>query len=437
MSQHFNYPVAKRFLSLLAGMAVVTACRSQTLPAPVQAAVALRGLSQPQAATIPDESIVRLQPGVDPEAYARQYHLQLVLPIGLNMYVFKGPFSFQTLHQDPQVAWAEPNLELTLPPDQGQPPPAQIPPQTRADLPNDPLLPAEYGFEITGTDKIWRQQPGSPEVVVAVIDSGIDGSHPELQGQLLPGIDFTQKPPAPGGDVDGYGHGTHVAGVIGAKANNGIGIAGIAPGCKLLPVRIFNNWGHSEEGRSAAAVIWAVDHGAKVINASWGSPMLGEASKAAYEYALQHDVVFVAAVGNSGKEEPNYPGAVEEAIGVSATNADDRWASFSTFGDWVDLAAPGKGVLSTYPLSKGNGYRIMEGTSMAAPFVTAAAALVRSQHPDWHVAQVRAQLERTAKDVIMTGKDKYAGYGRVDIARAVLETLPPAPPASPTPPNNP
>lgn len=413
--------MSRIFLACMAAATVLSACQPRLA---TLTPIGLQQQSLPQAELVPDETIVRLQPGVDLEAYAKQFHLELVLPVGLNMYVFKGAYSSQTLGRDPRVAWAEANRRISLPRDLGQSFLGPTPIQSRTDVPNDPLLPAQYGYELTGTAQIWKQQPGSPEVVVAVIDSGVDGSHPEFQGQLLTGIDFTETPPVPGGNVDGYGHGTHVAGVIGALPDNGIGIAGIAPGCKILPVRIFNNWGHSESGRSAAAVIWAVDHGAKVINASWGSPMLGEVSKAAYEYAIQHDVVFVAAVGNSGNEEPKYPGAVEEAIGVSATTADDRWASFSTFGDWVDLAAPGKGILSTYPMAKGNGYRIMEGTSMAAPFVTAAAALVRSQHPDWSVTQVRAQLERTAKDVIMTGKDKYAGYGRVDIARAVLEPMP-------------
>lgn len=147
--------------------------------------------------------------------------------------------------------------------------------------------------------------------------------------------------------------------------------------------------------------------------------MEGEASKAAYQYAISKDVLFVAAAGNSANNEPKYPGASEEAIGVAATTDIDTWGSFSTWGDWVDLAAPGAGILSTYPLAKGNGYRIMDGTSMATPFVTAAAALVRSQHPDWNINQVRARLESTAKDVIMTGKDPYAGNGRVDVAKAL------------------
>jgi len=411
----------KRHFALLSAALLLFACQ-QTAPLRPQPVNLRVQSSRPQAQAVAGEFVVRLQPGANPTDYARRQGLELVLPIGLNMYLFKGPPSLQRLQIDAAVVWAEPNLNLDLPPLQGQDAPAVAPfNPRRADLPNDPLLPAQYGFELMGTGKIWQQQPGRPEIVVAVIDSGVDGKHPEFAGQLLPGMDFTEKEPVPGGQVDGYGHGTHVAGVIGARANNGQGVAGLAPGCKILPVRIFNNLGHSESGRSAAAVIWAVDHGANVINASWGSPSDSESTKAAIQYALSKNVVFVAAVGNSGNDDPKYPGALDEVIGVSATNADDRWASFSTFGDWVDLAAPGKAVLSTYPIDKGNGYKIMEGTSMAAPHVSAAAAVLMSQHPDWSVAQIRAQLEGTAKDVIMSGKDKYSGYGRVDLARAVLE----------------
>jgi subtilisin family serine protease len=420
-----------RYSPFLAFTLLLSACasfapglNSNSPPAVLQAQSQNRA-NRPGLQTLPGQTIVRLKSGVLPDGFAARHGLRLKQALGLNMFVFEGAKPFQVLAADSAALWAEPDYAIQLPALQPRNLSTPLPRQDNPALPNDPLLPAEYGFALTGTDKIWQSQPGRPEVIVAVVDSGIDASHPEFQGQLVEGFDFTEKVPVPGGAVDGYGHGTHVAGVIGAKANNGLGIAGIAPGCKLMPVRIFNNWGHSEGGLSTAAVIWAVDHGAKVINASWGSPMLGEAAKAAYEYAIAKDVVFVAAVGNSGKEDTEYyPGASPEAIGVSAVNSDDRWASFSTFGEWVDLAAPGANVLSTYPLKLGNGYKIMDGTSMAAPFVSAAAALVRSQYPSLTQAQVRSQLERTAKDVIMTGKDKYAGWGRVDIARAVLEAPP-------------
>lgn len=372
---------------------------------------------------IAGETLVKLKQGTSPQAYARRHGLQLVRSIGLGIHLFKGTSPLDTLEADASAVWAEPNMAFRLPPLKTAAAPARVPALGTEPF-DDPLLPAQYGLSLTGADRAWARQKGSPEVVVAVIDSGIDGSHPEFAGQLVPGYDFTGKEPAPGGYVDGYGHGTHVAGVIGAVAGNGLGIAGAAPGCKLMSVRIFNDWGGTNTGASTAAVIWAVQNGAKVINASWGSILPGQAALDAYQYALEQNVVLVAAVGNSGKNDAKaWPGASPGVIGVSATNADDRWASFSTWGDWVSLAAPGEGILSTYPLSKGNGYRIMQGTSMAAPLVSAAAALVRSQYPALTQAQVKERLEKTAKDVIQTGIDPYSGHGRVDIARALLDPL--------------
>jgi thermitase len=410
--------------SLLLLPLFMTACQTSfsTLAPTPQAPLSAQNIT---GQTVANEVVVRLQAGTSPQAYAQRHGLQLVLNIGLDMYIFRSTArSPQQLRSDRSTRWAEPNYRISLPRDTGRPAPATVAPRNPETGPNDPLLPAQYNFSIMGVDKVWPVQKGSPDVVVAVIDSGIDGSHPEFQGQLVPGWDLTAKVPGPGGNVDGYGHGTHVAGVIGALANNGLGVAGLASGCKLMPVRIFNDFGHSTSGISAAAIVWAIDHGAKVINASWGSPMQSQADKDALRYAIEKGVVFVTAVGNSGKNDTEYyPGAAPEAIGVSATTDIDTWASFSTFGPWVDVAAPGKGILSTYPVAKGS-WRIMEGTSMASPAVAAAAALVRSQYPHWSAEQVRAQLERTAKDVIMNGKDDYAGHGRVDIARAVLEAPP-------------
>ncbi|MBO9541698.1 S8 family serine peptidase [bacterium] len=370
---------------------------------------------------IAGEHIIRLKAGVSPSAYARKHGLQLVQALGLGMHLFRGERALSILEADPEVVFAEPNRTIQLPALKAQPAPN---PSTRAASPNDPLFPAQYAPVITGAEKVWPKQKGSAEVIVAVIDSGIDGTHPEFEGRLLPGYDFSEKQAVAGGDRDGYGHGTHVAGVIGARQDNGVGVTGIAPGCKLLPVRIFNNSGHTTDGASTAAIIWAVDHGAKVINASWGSPSDSEAGRAAIKYAQDKDVVVVAAVGNTGKEwDPSYPAAWPGVVAVAASNDQDGWASFSTWGDWITLAGPGDAILSTYPLSKGNGYRIMSGTSMAAPAVSAVAALVRSQHPQLSQAQVIERLYATARDTVMTGKDKYVGHGRVDALRAVLDPL--------------
>jgi subtilisin family serine protease len=396
----------------------LTACGPVAMPSQTASRPTVPAVSAQASRTVPGEIVVRLATGMSAQEVARRHGLTVKRSLGLGMVILAGKPDLAALRRDRQIQWVESNRELNLPKLDTQPAPSRVPARRSAG-PNDPLLPAQYGITVTHTDQAWATQNGSTDVIVAVIDSGIDGSHPEFAGQLLPGWDFTGKEPAPGGHVDGYGHGTHVAGVIGAKANNGIGVAGVAPGCKLLPVRIFNEFGHSTAGVSSAAIIWAVDHGAKVINCSWGSPMQGDSEKVALKYAADHDVVVVAAVGNSGQNEPNWPGADDSVIGVAATTDIDTWGSFSTWGDWVDLAAPGEGILSTYPMALGNGYRIMRGTSMAAPFVTAAAALVRSQFPSYTREQVRERLQQTAKDVIMTGKDPYAGFGRVDMAKAL------------------
>lgn len=389
-------------------------------PAPSLAPATVPGVTA-QATAISDETIVRLHPGVAPLRFARRHGLQWVRHLGLDMHLYSGKATTSLLAEDAEARWAEPNTRLSLPPLQTAPAP-RLPARSHVQRPNDPLLPAQYGLTITGTDKAWTATKGKG-VVVAVIDSGIDGQHPEFQGQLLKGMDFTGKTPVAGGDTDGYGHGTHVAGVIGARQGNGEGISGVAPDCKLLPVRIFNDHGHSTGGVSAQAVIWAVDHGAQVINASWGSPMISETDKTAYAYAFSKGVAIVAAVGNSANDDPKYPGAHPGIIAVAGSTDIDTWASFSTYGDWVSVAAPGEGILSTFPLSKGNGYRIMRGTSMAAPLVSGAVALLKSRHPQLGLAEIQARLESTAKDIVQPGKDKYSGHGRVDVGRALLDPL--------------
>jgi subtilisin family serine protease len=412
----------QRKLTLGLGLTMlVSACGPVVAPSLLGGRAAAPAVSSQASRMVPGEVIIRVRTGASAQDVAKQHGLTVKRSLGLGMAILAGKADLAALQRDRQVQWAEANRELTLPKLDTQPAPTKVPARRGAG-PNDPLLPAQYGISMTNTDKAWATQSGSPDVIVAVIDSGIDGRHPEFAGQLLPGWDLTGKEPVAGGNVDGYGHGTHVAGVIGAKSNNGIGIAGVAPGCKLLPVRIFDEFGHSTAGISAAAIIWAVDHGARVINCSWGSSMQSEGDTAALKYAADHDVVVVAAVGNSGMNEPNWPGADDGVIGVAATTDIDTWGSFSTWGDWVDVAAPGEGILSTFPVAKGNGYRIMRGTSMAAPFVTGAAALVRSQFPSMTRTQVRERLEQTAKDVIQPGKDPYAGFGRVDMAKAVSPT---------------
>jgi subtilisin family serine protease len=197
-------------------------------------------------------------------------------------------------------------------------------------------------------------------------------------------------------------------------------MAGIAPECRLLSVRIFNDWGASSEGLAAAAVTWAVDHGARVINASWGTILPGEAGKMAFEDAIARGVVLVAAMGNSGTGAPiAYPAATTGAIAVAASNDRDGWPSFSSVGEHVSVAAPGEGILSTYPVALGNGFRVMSGTSMAAPHVSGLVGIMLAREPKLTPAMVKDRIERTALDTVLTGRDSYSGAGRIDAPGAL------------------
>ncbi|MEB3284725.1 MAG: S8 family serine peptidase [Candidatus Sericytochromatia bacterium] len=395
-------------------LAALEGCAVTPLPAPAPAefsAVTTNASTQ---------WIIRLKPGISPTKYAQQSGLRYVRSIGAGMHRYAGASPLRALQTTPGAVWVEADHPVRAPRIDGQDIKARPIARTVSYGPNDPLLPAQYSYHTLNADRFWLKQTGTPNCVVAIIDSGIDARHPDLQGACVPGWDLTVTPPQSGGLEDPYGHGTHVAGIVGARTNNAIGIAGLAPGCKLLPVKIFNQFGHSTAGITAEAIVWAVDHGAKVINCSWGTPLPGEATMEAVRYAMEKDVVVVAASGNSGKNDGlNYPAAQDGVIAVAASTDIDGWASFSTWGDWVDLAAPGESILSTFPTARGTGYRLMRGTSMAAPHVTAAAALLRSDNPALTQAQVADVLYSTAKDIVRSGFDPYSGHGRVDPARAL------------------
>jgi len=370
-------------------------------------------VSLARGSSVEGQFIVRLRSPSRAADVARRLGGQFIGRIGREYALIRTPSTRLLAARDPDCLSVESDRSLDLdvrPETTGLPAPFATGP--------DPLVPAQWG--LSRARFLDVDASGSPAVTVAVIDSGIDASHPELEGRVREGWDFTRKVPGPGGLTDGYGHGTHVAGVIGARRGDGMGIAGIAPDCTLLSVRIFNDWGHSSEGVAAAAVTWAVDHGAKVINASWGTTLPGEAAKQAFADAVARGTVLVAAAGNSGKgADPAYPAAVPGVIAVAASTDLDGWPSFSSTGEHVSVAAPGESILSTYPRSRSQGYRIMSGTSMAAPHVSGLVALMVSREPKLAPAEIKDRLERTAQDTVMTGRDPYSGAGRIDAVRAL------------------
>jgi subtilisin family serine protease len=241
-------------------------------------------------------------------------------------------------------------------------------------IPNDPEWPDQWGLRTVGFPKAWDVTRGSKAVVVAVLDTGIDGSHPDLNGALVPGRDIVHNTSNP---VDDNGHGTAVAGVIAARGDNGIGLAGACWACTVMPVKVLGQDGTGTTSDVAAGIIWAVDHGARVINLSLGAPGTTEALSEAIDYAANKDVVVVAAAGNSSSADPYYPAADVAVIGVAATNEQDQLYGWSNHGSWVQVAAPG---CNDAPWPNG-AYVSFCGTSAAAPLVAGLAALVRSARP--------------------------------------------------------
>ena len=267
---------------------------------------------------------------------------------------------------------------------------------------NDPLLAQQWGIFAIGADRVWAVTTGKG-VTVAVVDSG-SGPHPDLADNLLPGRSyFSSVETQDGNDIDTSGHGSHVAGIIAAAANNGIGGSGVAPNAKILPIKVLDQVGQGDARDVAAGVRFAADNGAKVINGSFGkdySPhkeWVWEAMK----YAESKDVLIVLAAGNDGKNvdvEPNYPEdtpdkkteLVNNVIKVGAINynyGEGVVADFSNYGATnVDVFAPGVKIYATIPNGK---YKFEQGTSMASPNVAGVAALIRSYYPNLKANQVK------------------------------------------------
>jgi hypothetical protein len=233
---------------------------------------------------------------------------------------------------------------------------------------------------------------------------------------VLPGLDLVSA--CGTGQADGHGHGTHVAGIIAARAGNAAGVAGLAQGTRILPVRALGSDGSGSDVDVASGIAWAAEHGANVVNLSLGSPDPSAAEQAAIDYAYGRGVLVVAAAGNDGDagDPANYPGALNHVLAVGAVDSSHSVPLFSNSGPYVALAAPGVDVLSTMPP---NGYLAMDGTSMAAPFVAATAALMHAANPALTPSRLASLLQSTALDLWTPGRDDVTGYGEVQPVAAV------------------
>ncbi|WP_134702761.1 S8 family peptidase [Ammoniphilus sp. YIM 78166] len=276
--------------------------------------------------------------------------------------------------------------------------------------PNDPFFSSfQYGLQRVQAPSAWDVTQSTPTTIIAILDTGVDPNHPDLRGKLLQGYDFVERDLAPN---DANGHGTHVAGIAAAVTNNAVGIAGMAPRASILPVRVLGSDGSGSLQAVANGIIYAANQGAQVINLSLGSPATSTTLQNAIQYAWNRGTVIVAAAGNENSRTPNYPANYPHVIAVAATNQNDTRASFSNYGRWVEVAAPGQSILSTYP---GSRYTYLSGTSMAAPYVAGLAALLAAQGRSQ--TQIRDAILNTADPVAGTGV--FWVHGRINAARAV------------------
>ncbi len=301
---------------------------------------------------------------------------------------------------------------------------AEISTESSTELPNDPYFEHQWGLEKINALAGWKETKGLEEIIIAVLDTGIDHTHPDLDDKVVKGCDFTSGIPdgVSGLPGDDHGHGTHVAGIVAAETGNGIGIAGVAPACRLMAVKVLPGSGHGNLADVANGIIWAVKNGASVINMSLGGGTYSRFLQDAVEYALGNNVPVVAAAGNSHKFYENaYPAAFPGVIAVGAVKSDKTKADFSTKTGNLFLAAPGQGIYSTV---RGAGYDSWKGTSMATPFVSGAVALLKSKWPELDINGIHAQLKQTAEDLAAPGWDPETGWGLLDLGRALAGDRP-------------
>ncbi len=284
--------------------------------------------------------------------------------------------------------------------------------------PDDSYWDMQWGPQKIEADWAWNTTTGHNSVLVAIIDTGVQYTHPDLDGNYVGGgYDWVNGDPDP---MDDHGHGTHCAGIVAALLDNSLGIAGVA-NVSVMAEKGLDEYGSGWEDDLANAIIHAVDQGADILSNSWGGYGESILIHDAVRYAHDSDVLVVAAAGNEGWSNKLYPAAYEEVVAVTATDSNDYPATFTNFGDWVELAAPGVNIYSTI---LGSSYDYKSGTSMACPHVSGVAALIWSQFPNVSRDWIRAQLRFTSDDLGSPGFDDYYGHGRIN-ARKAVEQEPP------------
>lgn len=295
-------------------------------------------------------------------------------------------------------------------------------------IPNDPSYSSQWHLAQMNAAGAWGITTGSSGVTIAMVDSGVDATHPDLASRLIPGWSFLT------GTTDTHdveGHGTATAGTVAAATNNGIGVSGMTWGNPIMPLVVLSESDFASYSDIASAITYAADRGVRIINISIGGTSSSSALQSAVTYAWNKGAMVFSSAMNDGTSTPNYPAACDNAIAVSATGAGDSWSGFSNYGSWIDFSAPGVNILTTTRYG-GTGY--WSGTSFSSPLAAGVAALVLSVNPALSNAAVISLLQQSAVDLGTPGYDVNYGWGRIDAYAAVLaattsrtvDSIPPA-----------
>jgi thermitase len=310
--------------------------------------------------------------------------------------------AIQALSEDPRVEYAELDhvVHATI-------------------IPNDYYYYLQWGLAKIQAPAAWDETTGASDLIIAIVDTGVDLNHPDLNDKIVAGWDFVHDDAIP---QDDHGHGTHVAGIAAAESNNGQGVAGVSWGALIMPIKVLDSNGDGYYSDVALGVTYACDHGAQIINLSLGGSEYSATLADAVEEAYEEGCLVLAAAGNGGGNGVDYPARYPQVMAVAATNQSDVRAGFSDYGPEVEVAAPGVGIWSTL---WNDTYGWKDGTSMSTPYVAGLAALLWSVCPELANTEVRSVIESTAKDLGSAGWDPYYGYGRIDAEKAIEYAGPP------------
>lgn len=287
---------------------------------------------------------------------------------------------------------------------------------------NDPYFGKQWGMNKISASSAWDLATGSPNIKIAILDSGTDEDHEDLLLEVAAKVNMTSSPTT----NDLYGHGTHVAGIAAALTNNGLGVAGVGFNSSLMNVKVLDDQGFGYYSWIANGITWAANNGAKVINMSLGGSFPSKTLQNAIDYAWRKGVLLACAAGNNGNKQRVYPAYYQNCMAVAATDENDKKTSFSTYGTWVDVAAPGVNIFSSFPnhpfyigtnYGRSQNYDYGSGTSMATPHVAGLAGLVFGKYPSFSNSQVRQKIESTADRIYGTGT--YWTKGRINAFKAL------------------